>query len=44
MTRLKCDACGFVGHESEWDVFRGHQRYECPECQAGRGDAYKVDD
>lgn len=42
MTTLKCDECGFVGHVSEWETFRGHRREECPECQSGRGAAYEV--
>lgn len=39
---LKCGHCGWVGHESEYEILRGHTRYECPDCGASKDDAYPV--
>lgn len=43
MTDLKCDVCGYVGHESSYKQVRGHIRYECPNCGTSKDNAYEVE-
>jgi len=44
MKELRCDVCGFVGHEAAWNTGIAHKGKRCPECDSGRSEAYVVGD